>query len=284
MRDDSSQREGSCRQFRRTLLALPDPRVLPSSLRRHQQHCPDCRVWAEQAAELEHAVSQLQAPPSGSSKAQFLQRLRQTDSPTLISRSRRDRSHQSHQDGARTLPLPSRRGWWWWTVAGALAASLLVGVLAYQRSGSGPSPQPEVVRSVPPYPFVQQLVAHDVALARANTASQRLQALSALADTVAQETQALARIATAEELRELVRWYDKVVERGLLQQAQEWIEQMQTEQERQQLLATAERLAATAQATEKILDTVPPHAQSVLRQLAQTAREGEHKLKRLSGT
>jgi|YNPBryunderm2012_1023409.scaffolds.fasta_scaffold26628_1 hypothetical protein len=280
MRDDSSQRQGSCRQFRRTLLALPDPRVLPSSLRRHQQHCPDCRAWAEQAAELEKALSQLPVPPSGNSKAHFLKGLQQTESPTLIPRSRRD---HSRQDGTGTRSLRSRRRWWW-TVAGALAASLLVGVLAYHRSGSGPSPQPEVARSVPPYPFVQQLVAHDVALARANTASQRLQALSALADTVAQETQALARIATAEELRELVRWYDKVVERGVLQQAQEWIEQMQTEQERQQLLATAERLAATAQAMEKILDTVPPHAQSVLRQLAQTAREGEHKLKRLSGT
>jgi hypothetical protein len=131
---------------------------------------------------------------------------------------------------------------------------------------------------------LQQLVAHDVALARATTVGQRLQALSALADTVAQETHALARIATPEELRELVRWYDKVVERGLLQQAEEWVHQMQTEQERRQLLATAARLAATAQATEEMLDTVPPHAQLVLRQLAQTAREGEHKLKRLSGT
>jgi hypothetical protein len=46
----------------------------------------------------------------------------------------------------------------------------------------------------------------------------------------------------------------------------------------------AGRLAATAQATENLLDTVPPHAQLVLRQLAQTAREGEHKIKRLSGT
>lgn len=275
MTDSSGPREWTCRQFRRAVLALPDPRFVPSRLRQHAEQCADCRVWAEQAAELESALGQLQVPPSSGGKARLLAQLRPAFG-TIPSSLRH------------SPPRPSRfpgRQWrlraWLITAGAVVAAAVVVGIYV---GGSGSGPQPEVASSGVPYPFLQQLVAHDVALARANTAAQRLQALSALADTVAQETQALARIASPEELRELVRWYDKVVERGLIQQAEEWAAQMQTERERQQLLEMAGRLAATAQATENLLDTVPPHAQLVLRQLAQTAREGEHKIKRLSGT
>ncbi|MCX8139557.1 MAG: hypothetical protein N3E46_07725 [Gemmataceae bacterium] len=277
MTDSSEPRERTCRQFRRAVLALSDPRFVPSRLRQHSQQCADCRVWAEQAAELESALSQLRVPPSSGGKAHLLAQLGPASGaiPSSFCRSPAPESQKAPRQGHGKLRS-------WLMTAGALAAALVLAVLYY--AGSGSRPQREVASSEAPYPFLQQLVAHDVALARANTPGQRLQALSALADTVAQETQALARIASPEELRELVRWYDKVVERGLIQQAEEWAAQMQTERERQQLLEMAGRLAATAQATENLLDTVPPHAQLVLRQLAQTAREGEHKIKRLSGT
>lgn len=273
MTDSSNPREWTCPQFRRAVLALPDPRFVPSRLRPHWEQCADCRVWAEQAAELESALGQLKAPPSRGGKARLLAQLRQASEAVP--------SFRGHSPKSQKTSWGRKRRAWLMT-SGALAAALVLVVLYY--SGSGTAPQPAVASSGAPYPFLQQLVAHDVALARASTAGQRVQALSALADTVAQETHALARIASPEELRELVRWYDKVVERGLIQQAEEWAARMQTERERQQLLETAGRLAATAQATENMLDTVPPHAQMLLRQLAQTAREGEHKIKRLSGT
>lgn len=257
--------EVSCRQFRRTVLGLPDPRQAPPSLRGHSERCPDCHLWFEQAVELEESLSRLSAPSSARAKAQLLAQLQ-----------------QSTPSWARALPLRRSAVLWQRIFTGAgLAAAILAAVVVYrvwpERSGEAP------VAEAPPYPLLQRVVEHDLSLARAASPAQRIQALSELAETLAQETGTLARIASADELRDLVRWYNKVVERGLVPQAEEWIAHRPLERERRQLLEAAEKLAASAAAAEVLLAEVPPHAQPVLRHLVQTAREGEQKLKRLCG-
>ncbi|MCS7022327.1 MAG: hypothetical protein NZ703_03710 [Gemmataceae bacterium] len=259
-----------CRQFRRAVLALPDPRQpWPTALRRHSQVCVECQLWAEQARELEEALRRLPVPAAPNGKAQLLALL-QVEGRT-----------------GNDPQLPQRRAvsrWTGWHLAGwvSLAAAVLVAVVVYRWPAERTGQQPPVVEP-PPYLFLRQVVDHDVALARAHTAEQRLRILTSLAETLVQETQALARIAAADELRDLVRWYDKVIERGVLVQAGEWAAQMQSERDRQPLLESAHRLAATAQAVEQLLGDVPPHAQPVLRQLVRSARQGEDHLKRLSG-
>jgi hypothetical protein len=234
-------------------------------LRQHIGDCSDCRAWVEQAAELEAALSQLPAPAQGQAKAQLLARLSQSP-PAQVS------STDGH-----------RRNWRWRSVGASvgLAAAVMLGVLIYQLGRPSSSSRPTVAEAAA-YPLLQRVVEHDIALARATHPVQRIQILSELAETLAQETGALARIASAEELRDLARWYTKVVERGLIPQAEQWIAHRPAERERQQVLEAARRLEMSATSTEQLLTTVPPHAEPILRHLVQAARDGEQKLKRLS--
>ena len=123
------------------------------------------------------------------------------------------------------------------------------------------------------------------ALARAGTPAQKLVALGGLADDLSAEARGLARIASPDELKDVARWFDRVVKDGLVPRAKDLTTDAgSTPAERKaQLADLAARLGHAADEVKKASGEVPPDAKPVLERIADTARFGQKKLQDLAG-
>lgn len=259
-----------CDAAQAKILSLPDPRHVPESLRGHVVGCAACRAWAEQAARLEGLLERLPVPAaSAEKKAAFLDRLAR--SPELV-------------EPAESEPAPFRV----WlqrnaTLVGGLAAAVLLAVGAWALVGKN-GKQPELVEATPKDPFLEKMVQRDVALARATTHARKLQVLGAMADDLSTEARGLARIASPEELKDVARWFDRVVERGVIRQAEQTPPNAMTPAERkEELTALARKLGEVADEVKKASGEVPPDAKPILERIVDTARNGQKKLQDMAG-
>ena len=122
----------------------------------------------------------------------------------------------------------------------------------------------------------------DLALAKANTPTERLQVLAGLAEDLSVQARSLARVASPDELRDLARWYDKVVKGAMVKQAENVPTFTMTPAERTArealLKSLADKLDETATESEKLSNEVSPEIKRALQRMTESAREGQKKL------
>jgi hypothetical protein len=259
----------NCQAIQNQILGLPDPRELSPALREHVMGCATCQAWARQAARLEAILEQLPVPAApGEKKEAMLGDLMQAE-PVIHPMAT---PAQRPSLGLVAVRFLTRNA----TYVGGLAAAVLVAVGVYAL-WPRPTPGPQVVAATEKDPLLEQVVAGNAALARANTPAERLEAQNKMADSLAAYTRGMARIATGAELKESVSWYEQVVKDGMLPTAKEL---STSKDERKKLLdGLATRLNSDATAAETLAREAPQDAQPALQRMAETAREGEKTLR-----
>ncbi len=258
----------TCQSVQARILALPDPRQLPDAFRAHVAACPNCAAYWKQAARLEALVAALPVPPApADKKTAFLDDLA---AEALVFP-----KVTAPPPRAWSLPRPSVKA-----LAG-LAAALLIGVGVWNAAKKPPVaqlPKPPVLRSA----FLEKVVQRDLALAKARTPNDRLDALAGLAEDLAAESRGLALVAEADEMRQFADWFRTVVSDGVVEQAGRPTNALTPDQRRAMLTRLTDRLTEAGRAAEQAVAESPPHAQPALRSIADTARDGLTKLRAIA--
>ncbi len=268
----------NCHSIQNKILNLPDPRVIPAALLNHVSGCEVCRTWAKQAALLEGLLTQLPVPPAaGNKKNEMIDEL--TSGGLVINRPLVAPARMSLAGSFFKLLDQNR------TVIGGLAAAILVVLCGWwllTGNGEKSFPPPLVAHKDP---FLEKMVRWDVALAKADSPSDRLVILSDMADGLSNQTRSLARVANKDELADLARWYDKVVKDGLVRQADKMPIATMTLDERakrkEQFNALAKQLGEMAGLAARMTE-IPEDAKPAFQKIMKSAREGEQKLRRLA--
>jgi hypothetical protein len=264
----------NCQVVQNKILALPDPRLIPDSLRQHVAGCPACQAWAKQAARLEALLEQLPTPLAPADKKDAM--IGDLTSPRpIITRPPATPAPRREPRESPVLTFLRRNA----AVVGGLAAAVLVAVgvwWLFPKNG----PKPETV--MPEDPFLKRIVQRDLQLAKAATPAERLRALGGLADDLSAQARGLARVAGANELNDLARWYDKAVKDGVVNQVEKLpVHAMPPEEEQKLRQELAAKLGETAAEVDKLLGEVPPEAKPALQRIADSARDGQKQLQRV---
>jgi hypothetical protein len=258
----------NCQTVQNKILALPDPRLLPDPLREHVAGCVACREWAKQAARLEALVEKLPAPAAPvRKKAALIDHVTRGEpiiTPSLaIPAAPRE---------SRAVAFLRRNA----TVIAGLAAAVLVAIGAWALF-----PKNEVVtaKPIPDDPFLKKMVDRDVALARADNPAKRLEILGLMAEDLSTQARALSRVASPEELRDLARWYGKVVNNAIVPQVKRMhgvtLKPADAAERTKSLEALNTQLGATATEADRLLAEVPPESKPALQTIADSARDGQ---------
>jgi len=160
-----------------------------------------------------------------------------------------------------------------------LAASLLVAVGGWWVL-TRPSNTNQANIDALKHPLLDKMVQRNKSLARAETPGKRLEVLGEMADDLNAETRSLARVAGPEELDELARLFAKVVNAGIVRQAGQMAPHAMTAAEKTMLLdQLAGKLSEAGAEAEKVSREAPPASQPALKRIADTARDGQKKLR-----
>jgi hypothetical protein len=264
----------NCQAIQNRILALPDPRHIPDPLRDHVLACAACRAWAEQAARLEGLLERLPVPPAPADKKS-----------DLIDDLTRDPF---------ALPMPARQpfaspGVSFFqrnaTLIGGLAAAVIVAVGAWVAFTGNGGTTVVLREPTPKHPLLHKLVKGDKELTTATMPTQKLDILASMADDISAEARGLARIANPEDFKDLAQWYDRVVKKGMMAQAERMVDAPLTvsaADRKAKFEALAAKLSATAAETQKIAAEVPQGAKPTLERIVNTAREGEKQLRKMA--
>jgi hypothetical protein len=170
-------------------------------------------------------------------------------------------------------------------VLGGLAAAVLVVLGGWWLLTPRPS-APEVTQEAPKHPFLKKLTQRDVALANALKPTDRLHALGGLAEDLSTEARSLALVASPDEMRDLARWFDKVVKDGVVKQAEKMpvdtLRLSDRAERKTELDALASKLNDMATQAEKMTGSVPQDAKAALQKIADSAHSGEKKLRAMA--
>lgn len=303
----------TCQSARNRILAVEEPDQLPDELAAHVEDCAACKARYQKYLLVERALPALPVPVAdGLGKIAVLEMIRAMPAPAKAPEStsppkRKPESspHASREAKARPAPapsptstanhkpsappkpmpltleedLPKKRGrsfgqlaaqFW---PAGLVAATLLVGVVAWLTI-RGNKEQPR--NDLPADPFLDNLVKHNVDLAKTQTPAERVAILAKVADDLNQEMRDIARAdATGENMQALEEMYRRVVLNGLVAQAK-LVERTQREAV---LAKIADGLAQAGQRAEQTAAEAPQHSADRLREAAMTAREGTKKIR-----
>lgn len=260
----------NCQAIQNQILGLPDPRELSPVLREHVMGCAVCQVWARQAARLETILEQLPVPEApGDKKEAMLGDLMQAE-PVILPMAT---PAQRPGLGLVAVRFLRRNA----TYASGLAAAILVAVGIYALWPKTNPVQGDVAKSEKD-PLAAKIVTRNAALARADSPVKRLEELNGMADDIAVHARGMARITTGAELKEMVGWYEKTVQDGMVPTARELSDYKPAEREKV-LDGLAAKLNADAVAAETLAREAPQDAQPALQRMAETAREGEKALR-----
>jgi hypothetical protein len=256
----------TCDAVRTQVLQLPDPRRVPDALRSHLAGCPGCALWAAEAGRLEGLLERLPVPPAPADlKAGLIDDL--TAAGPVIRR-----VPAVYRPSGR--PLVTRSALMY---AGGLAAAVLVAVGGWLLIRPGPGP--EYVEG-PRHPLLDKVVQRNLALAKTTKADEKLDILGGLADDLAGEARALARVADVGELADLSAMFRTAVADGVVKQAGAVAATpVLGDRDRDALAAAERKLKVAGDELARVAEESPPHAQPVLRGLAETAREGEARVR-----
>jgi hypothetical protein len=256
----------NCQSVQNKILSLTDPRRLPESLRSHVDECPACVAWYANAVRLERYLEILPAPPAPADKKSALIDELTADGPVIKSVPKIARR-----------PSPIQ-----WRHVAVLAASVMVTVGGWWVVTRPPTKTNEQA-AAPKHPLLDKMVQRNKSLSRAETPGKRLEVLGDMADDLHAETRSLARVASPEELNDLARWFDKVVHTGIVRQAGQMAPHAMTAAEKAALFdQLAGKLFEAGAEAEKVSREAPPASQPALKKIADTARDGQKKLRALA--
>ena len=265
----------NCQSLQNRILALPDPRQLPETLREHVDACAGCLTWWKQAVYLERLLGRLPAPTPSDKKAALLDELTAAG-PVIKSIPSRGR-RTGPSIFVRVWSVPAVK-----TLAG-LAAAVFIAVAGWLMMKPGPG-NSIVAQEAPRDPFLDKIVQRDLALAQAKSPDQRLEVLGGLADDLSAEARSLSKIAQPEELRDLSSMFQKVVNEGIVEQARKLPGHAMTRTQKDELLQKlSSKLSDAGQQADEAARQSPPHAQPALKSISDTARDGRVKLKAILG-
>src|SRR5262249_11987548 len=114
--------------------------------------------------------------------------------------------------------------------------------------------------------------------------AKRLEILGGLADDLSGETRSLARVASPEDLDALARWFDGIVKKGIVDRAGSiaGLHALTPAEKIELFTRLADKLGEASREAEKVAGESPPHSQPALKRMAETAREGQAKLRELA--
>lgn len=275
-----------CELARNRILAVEEPADLPEELAEHLNGCESCRAWARLFAQVDQVLNQLPVPASaGVGKTVVLERIRAAKPAVVMSAS--TKSSANHKPlQAKPMPLdleadlPKKKfkagafaAKYW--PAGVIAATLLVGVIAW-ISLRGQKPQQP--NQQPSDPLLESVVQLNVELAKTQSPAERVDVLTRLADELNQEMREIARAdSTGESMQALELMYRKVVLQGLIAQAK-LVERSKREAV---LRPVADRLAMAVQSANQSAAESPEHSAVRLRNAADIARDGASEIHKL---
>ncbi len=253
----------NCQTIQEQLLSLGTTVGLPEPLAAHVQSCGSCRSTFRRVRQLDRLLAQL---------------------PTPIPNPQRRDALIAQFDGDVTthLPLPillRQQSPFPWQLAGTLAAAVLfIGIAVGVWHLGGPSQSQTSVVQAGPDPLLDKLVRQHVDLAVASSAQDRLVPLLALAEELRMRTQELVFVAPAKDLASLASLYEQVIERGVVPQAEQ-LAQVTPERIRQ----IAMQLASSETMLRQLLAEAPPASIDPLKKMADSAQEGDQRLRRFTG-
>ena len=253
----------NCTSVRNRILSLTDPRRLPEALRAHVEACPACVAWWKSAARLESYLEILPAPPAPADKKFAL-----IDELTAVGPVIKSVPKVADRGPSR---IKAKH-------VAVLAASLMLAVGGWWVF-TRPSTLPQTAETTK-HPLLDKMVQRNKSLARAETPGKRLEVLGEMADDLNAETRSLARVAGPEDLDELARLFARVVNAGIVRQAGQMAPHAMTAAEKTMLLdQLAGKLAEAGAEAEKVSREAPPASQPALKRIADTARDGQKKLR-----
>jgi hypothetical protein len=271
----------NCTVIQRRLLESERPGSPPAELEEHLAVCLSCQKWQQRLVQLEHHVPVLPIPVT-SARATLLG---QIAALPVKQKSQAQESKDSGQHANRQaapvrsrvpdLSVPRR---WGSLAAGAAAAVLLLGLSWWMLQGPGGTAMQDASKknAAVPDPLLACLLQRDLRLAEAKTTRERVEVLAGLADDLNAETQNLARTADADDLQELARQYQRVVEDGVVLRARD----LPARERLQVLHPIAARLARAGHDAESLAMEVPSAA-GPLHRIADAARAGDGQLRGL---
>jgi hypothetical protein len=284
----------NCTQIQQRLLALGRPDRPPPDIVEHLARCAQCGAWQRRLTNLERHAARLPVPATAV-RDRLLEELRrpaQTRSePTgepLATNPQAPASTPLSNDEWSFAGLPPRayaqarqsaRHRW---IASATAAAALILVVSgwslLQRYV-----QPSVNEGARTVSYEDQvlstLVDHDLKLARSSTASERLELLSGLADSLYEEANRLRNTRHPEDLNILATQYEHIVRDGVLARASD----LPQAGRRELLSAIAERLRRTAADATRSARGRLTKQETSLGDIAKAAADGDRELQALLG-
>lgn len=271
----------NCDAVRNRLLAVEVPGDMPEEVAAHFEGCEACRAWSRLFMQMNEALRQLPVPASeGVGKTVVLERIRAAKPAVSLSANHKPVSHAKPMPVDLEAELPPKKfkpgafaAKYW--PAGLVAATLLIGVIAWisLRDRQPPQGNPQ-----PADPMLESVVRLNVELAKAQSASERVDVLTRLADELNQEMRDIARAdATGENMQALELMYRKVVLQGLVVQAK----RVERSKREQVLGRIADSLAQAGKNAEQTATEAPEQSALRLRNAADIAREGVKELRLL---
>ena len=237
----------------------------------HLAACPACQEWQRQLLYLEQQIPLLPVPETAG-KDELIQRilamppLPLTPKVELPSR----RSILSIKDrGLRKLAL----------ACGLAAALVMFAIGSWVGRQVEPPQRPR--RTPATDPLVAKLMQRDLRLAGARTPFQRVEALAGLVDDLHTEARALAHAVSAEELAAFAEWYQEVLGKGLVKQAEVLARTLPPEERTRVLEPIASQLLRAGNDIEQLAGEVAPASAEALRMMVAAARNGDSRLREL---
>jgi hypothetical protein len=263
----------NCTVIQRRLLSAEQPDQPAAEIKSHLAQCPACRAWQRRLVQIERQIPLLPVPPS-TAKAELLQRIL---GPVPGDAVRPAIAEPPNPWRSSLAPGPKERGLRKLSVAFALAASLLIFALAWWAwpHSNNPVPSRAVARRLTDQDRLKQRLDKILLVEKPQ---ERILQLAGLAEELHEE--AAKMVDNAEKLDQWAQFYDRVVSKDLMEQAQ----QLPPVERPAVLGEVASRLERTESKASKMViklnNTLPKSAAS-FDQIALAARKGEKHLRAL---
>jgi hypothetical protein len=253
----------NCQSAQIHLLNLERPDQPPPVVASHLNRCSACREWYQRLLQLEANLPLLPVPASDA-KARLLAEFRTIPRGLPVQPPGLAGDELPWARYERRLKRVS--------VALALTAALVLialGLAFWRLAAPQASPPLEPTDAN----LLAALTQRKPQLPSAKTPRQRIEVLADLADDLTSEARARAEAADTANLNEVVLLYQRLVEEGIVTQAQTLTDQPDV------LSAIADRLGRAGSETEDLAGRVPAHSAEALRTIAAAAREGDRRLR-----
>jgi hypothetical protein len=268
----------TCDVIQNRLLALPDPGRPTADLRAHLADCAACRAVQAEAVRIERLVAAMPVPPADDRRTAFVDSLL-ADGPIIRSVPIIP-STRTGSGAFRPVTKFLRRIDLRW--AGGVAAAVVVVTGGVWLTTRPPAVKADVAEK-PRHQLLDRTSKHVVALSAAVTPPDRLAVFADWSADLRAEAGGVYKVAPEEDMNSLAGQYEKVVARGVVEQARKLDDRPIDAGDRQKLLRrTIATLADTATEAEKLALTAPAGARPALKRIADAAKNGRTSLTRIA--